>query len=181
MKNFLRAVHFFCLGLVAHSMASATEIVPKNMDLLCVTEFPTTSFIGETVEGRLKVQLINSNGVNYMPIHSGLLTIADVELLKQRAEVLKNVGDLAEFSFDLKNCTVYEDQTFRCSNGSEFSGVNGDKISVQSLNSSKQTTHYMGMSFPKTQIQLYVMINNEMLQIAMDYHSNHECKMEFSK
>ncbi len=166
------------IGFQSFATTQSQEMTPKNLDLLCMTETPSTSFIGATDQGRFHVQLVNSFGVDNMPIHSGLVTIADVEQLKKRAEILKNVGDSAQFSFDLKNCTVYADKTFNCTQGSDFTGVNGEKIQAYGLSSTLSTMSFMGIKMSKTQIRLYLIIQNESHFVSMDYYSDSECKME---
>lgn len=161
------------------STSFAQEVIPRSLDLLCMTEFPTTSFIGETINNRFNVRFVNSNGVKHMPIHSGLVTIEDIKLLEKRAEVLKNLDDVAEFSFDVKSCTVYQDQTFRCANGSSFKTKNGTEFEVYSIRSSLVKMFFSDFQYDQVQISVSFIVKGETYDVPMSYGAS-ECGIHYN-
>jgi len=171
---------FLFLAVFLPSILLAQGPALKELNLLCITEFPTTSFVGFSGAGKIDIRFVNSNGVGYMPIHSGLITINDIELLKKRAEVLKNIPDVNEFSFDLKNCEVYQDQTFRCANGTSFKGKDGKEMIPFSLSSIKHKKTFSDFRYEETEIMLGLEIDKENYFINMTY-APHECGLDFKR
>ena len=175
MNKFLATI----LTMAAFQSTSyGKEVVPQSLDLLCMTEFPTTSFIGETVNNRFNVRFVNSNGVKHMPIHSGLVTIEDIKLLEKRANVLKNLDDVSEFNFDVKSCTVYQDQTFRCANGSTFKTNNGTQFEAYSIRSSLVKIYFSDFQYDQVQVTASFIVNGETYDVPMNYGSL-ECGIHY--
>ncbi len=171
---FLILVSFSTSAAVAFSQAKQLQ----ELDLLCITEFPTTSFIGQTESGKFKVRLVHSNGVKYMPIHAGLVTIEDLKIISQKAEILKNLGEISEFEFDIKSCEVFKDGTFRCGNGNKFTGENGTVFELNSLYSQKSSHRFQDIQYEKIQLTAYFLVKGESYFVAMDY-SEYECGVSF--
>lgn len=168
--------HIFILIALAsffNSFAFAQKKV-SEMTVLCVTEMPTTSFIGLPNQGSITFKLVNSNGADFMPISHNLITSYDLTLLKERSEVLKGIGSEAVFTFPLSNCEVYEDETFRCHGESSFEGKNGLKFEAVSIGSQKLTTRSLGRVYEQTLISSYFKVNNQYYDVTMKYESN-EC------
>ncbi len=176
MKKF--SILFTSLFLF-QNVSFALEIIPKSLDLLCITGFPTTSFVGETTEGQFHFRLVNSNGVRYMPIHAGLVTIEDLKQLESKAAVLKHLGEVSEFSFDVKSCTVFGDGTFRCQNGSVFETESGKKFEAYSLRSSLIKSASNDQKIDEIQISLMLIVDNESLFVTMNYDVL-ECGIAFN-
>lgn len=155
----------------------ALAAAPTFMDIKCVTEVPTTSFIGETIKGELKLSLINHFGNAAMPMHSGIVTINDMGILSQRAEALKVVGNRAEFSIPLSACEKYKDGTFLCLGGSEFQGAGGKVIGVSSLSAVKTKTTFADYSFEQILVRLSLKIDGQDYSVPMAF-SPEECPID---
>lgn len=150
--------------------------VPKEMEIRCITEPLSTSFIAHSDQEKLKVRLINSNGVEYMPISSTLITSHDLESLKRRAEALKNLGSVSEFEFDLSQCTVFSDNNFMCYGKHQFKVGNGEVIEAASFSSRFHTTKSMGYIYEQTEISASFKIKGEEYDVMMKY-SPEECSL----
>lgn len=175
-KTFLLSL-FSVLQLFPQLLLAQTSKL-KELDILCITEYPTTSFISFQEGSRLRVRFVNSNGVGYMPIHSGLVTINDIETLKKRAEVLKNIADVNEFYLNMEDCEVFKDGTFRCRGRTSFPGVNGEQIKVFSLSSNKQLIAFSDYHYVATDILLGLEIDKETYFITMTYTAD-ECGINY--
>ncbi len=83
-------------------------------DLKCIAAMPTTTLLlvdaGETVQG----QLIHHNGVEYMPIHSGVIVPNDLPILGRWATELKSLGPQQRFSFPKSKCTEHGGKVMKC-------------------------------------------------------------------
>jgi hypothetical protein len=166
-KYILSLIILFISHLTFSSPTSI--VVPQDMNVLCISEMPTTSFIGFSNEDSIGVRLVNSNGVDYMPISSNLVTIKMVPTLQKSAELLKNIGEEKELIFKLKDCKIYPDETFLCFSKQKITGDDGQLIDVVSLSSSKSQINSMGIEYKRVQITVRFKINDENHEVSMNY------------
>lgn len=146
----------------------------NELTVLCVTEIPTTSFIALPNQENVTFKLVNSNGVDFMPIASGIVTTYDLPILKAKSDILKGLGTEAVFSFPVANCELFSDETFRCHGESVIKGEDGVQIEATSISSQKLTTKTMGHTFEQTILSAYFRVNNQYYDVTMKY-APHEC------
>lgn len=171
-QGFTAATMKWLLNLIFLAGLSVSTAQTKDLnyfELFCVTSFPTTSFVGLTNNGRVDVRLINHNGAEYMPIHSGLITMRDLDLLQKRADTLRILGSDFRFSFSLDSCRINQDGTFNCSMKEEIQIIEGKKVSVFSLSSSKTALSFSDIVIDTTRIMLGLEIDKESHFVMMDY------------
>ena len=171
MKTLSRII-FLTVALV--SISGWASLQPKSLEFACVTQFPTTSFIADMDNGRVKVNMINHNGIKFMPIHSGLVTINDLKILTERAEILANIGEQAQFFFDLENCELHDDTTFSCYRGGTINGIDGKQIEIFALSSSLHQLKFSDLVFNQTTILMGLLIDQKTYYVQMEYQYD-EC------
>lgn len=98
----------FAIALAALTASAATPVptpTDEALTLTCITEYPTTSFIVEpTDDGKMiGVRIFHHNGVDYMPIHEGVVVTNDLSILSGRAKELVTLGTDYSFKFPREN------------------------------------------------------------------------------
>lgn len=78
----------------------------------CMTFPPSTSFFLEEKDNDvLKLQMIHHNGVEHAPFHQGLITGYSLELMAEKYEVAKQVGNFVNFEFKKDQCKIEENKS----------------------------------------------------------------------
>lgn len=174
--------HILSLVLVLLSstaISNPSQLNPKEFQILCITEYPTTSFIGHSKNDKISVRFVNSNGIKYMPISSSLITIHDLTLLQERANVLKNLPEVVEFPLQLKDCVISADGTFYCDGGtSQFLDLVGNTVTVDHLYSSKLQSKSQNNTYDQIQLSFGFRINKESYTVSMNYQP-YECGIDY--
>lgn len=165
----------FLLSLFVTVFAFGAQ-VPKEMDINCITETPTTSFIGFTNKDKLKVRLVNSFGVKYMPISSSLITFNDLDLIKQRGQALQVLGSDSTFEFDLSRCQVFKDDNFSCLGNDKFKTESGEEVEAVQISSSRHSVKFNDMKYEQIQITASFKIRGEYQDMMMRYGLD-ECRI----
>ncbi|MFP5520721.1 MAG: hypothetical protein ACLGGX_12520 [Bdellovibrionia bacterium] len=178
MKKLVLFLIVFTLVLVVQTDAFARTKVAsgsvEELQILCMTEFPTTSFIGFPEGNVVKMRMSNANGVAYMPIASHIVTSADIPYLQKRAELAKEFGSSLDFDIEMSKCEIYSDGTLSCGGGAKMKGAAGGEIQFVSLGTSKTTTKLMDYVFEEVKVSAYFKVNGQDFDVTMKY-SNTEC------
>lgn len=74
--------------------------------LSCATDHPTTSYALIESKDSIELQILHHNGVQYMPIHQGLITIADLQTFQKDAELFSQMGTGFSVHFLKSECKV---------------------------------------------------------------------------
>jgi hypothetical protein len=165
--------------LSSTAISNPDRLNPKEFQILCITEFPTTSFIGHSRGNEMALRFVNSNGIKFMPISSTLITSHDLTLLAARAEALKNLPEEIEFPIELKNCVIYADQTFYCHGGeAQFLDLTGQVVLVDHLYSNQSTTKSQNYTYDQVQISIGFRIKGESYTVSMNYTPS-ECGINY--
>ena len=170
---------FISIFLLAAFAISAQGKTPQDISLKCVTETPTTSFLARTEGNKVIVDMINSFGVDYMPIHDGVIVGHDLPYLSSVAKVLHKLGDHVEFTFSLDKCTVYGDGQLSCF-GSDTKNFDGTNITGDSFWTTVVTETTFGETFHSLKVSLGV--NIEGFVPAQDismYFYGKDCRRNF--
>lgn len=177
MKKYLITLALAFLS--SQAISNPDSLNPQTFQILCITEFPTTSFVGHSINGEMNLRFVNSNGIKYMPISSSLITTNDLSLLAARAEALKNLPEEIQFPVQLKNCVVYADQTFSCSGaGVQFTDLTGQVVSVDHIYSNQSTTQSQNYTYKQIQVSIGFRIKGESYTVSMNY-SPFECGIHY--
>lgn len=104
MKVFLfTALSLFFAPVI--SMGTPTAADPE-VRMVCATPPLTTTYLLMETEDHFELTGINHNGVKYMPIHFGHVTMADLNYLAKKGEILNAMGNRFEINFLKSECKV---------------------------------------------------------------------------
>lgn len=90
------------LSLFSAQTLFAAEEFPERV--VCLTLPETTTLLLERDEDQVHLTLTHKNGTKYMPLHSGIITPSDLELLEKRAKILSEMGAEIKYSFPKERC-----------------------------------------------------------------------------
>lgn len=167
--------------VLATSALLSTSLFAETRQL-CMTEFPTTSMmVVPSDNGNLNLRIFHHNGVNYLPLHMGIITPNDLTIMAKRATVLKDLGDDLDLFMSAKNCQFVDYLNFSCFGYSNEKAprVNGRTVKLWSLYSYRQTDVSFAGVFDYVVMSANFDVDGESLSIAMKYQVN-ECTDQFS-
>lgn len=174
------ALILIVFSMLSGSAWASSQAPLKELSILCITSYPTTSFIGVTNGSDVVVRLVNSNGVDFMPIASHLVTTHDLKMLQKKATVLKAIGEESTFHFALKNCEIYKDGTFRCNGNEKFTSEAGVEMEAISLDSKFISSQFMDFEFKEVQLTAVFKVAGETHDVSMKFDPT-ECGIHFIK
>ena len=90
--------------LVTFSKSTDKKDQGVSLNMKCVTEFPTTSYLAKTEGEIVTVEMIHHNGTRFMPVYSGNVTPDDIPEITKRSELLQKLGERVEVTFKKENC-----------------------------------------------------------------------------
>lgn len=140
----------------------------------CFTEPLSTSFVADDVGENLNLTVFHHNGVQYMPIHSGIITPSDLGYLKSQGEVLTKLGSDFTVSFNKKNCKSYGEWKNSCFTNEKFE-VGGLTVDSAHLTTSTSTHEIFDYVFEEIEIHLSLRIEGKSHSIPMKYAKS-QCK-----
>lgn len=149
----------------------------KRIDMECMTGFPTTSFIFQTVGDSLEVQVINHNGMKYAPTLNGTYVPNDLPLLQSRAAMTEKLSPRMTFKWKLDQCEVYADKTFWCRGSKDVQEIGGMKVNGYGIHMSKTVKSAVGMQFASQEISLNLYVDGKDLDLSMPFHYPELCNV----
>lgn len=72
--------------------------------LSCVTELPTTSYLISDEGDHYNLHIYHHNGVDFMPVHKGMVVPKEIPNLAKRAQTLMTMGVRPVVRFEKKEC-----------------------------------------------------------------------------
>lgn len=169
----------FSLSLL-FSPLSFSAMKPKlDLRLQCVSGMPTTSFYLRT-EGEFAIlKIVHHNGVEFMPIHEGIIVPHDLTYLKEKAALLTPMGEQVEYKFPLKKCEIYGPGLISCSGGDRQT-FNGVEIESLMFYTSKLHEETLGISIDswKATVDLHAIDHGPVMEVSMNY-TPEECQFNF--
>jgi hypothetical protein len=144
-----------------------------GMELSCVTEFPTTSVVGEMDKKEFVVHVIHHNGMKYMPIQTGMITPSDLAALAQKTEEFAKLGDYYIFRWDGSKCKTIDRDIMNCSDGKE-TVINGTKVNPWSISTKRIHSEFDGAQFDQIEVSFGIEISGKMQYFSVQY-SKDEC------
>lgn len=162
------------------ALLSTTAFAAEPINLLCVTEIPTTSFVAETKGDVLTIRLIHHNGVKFMPIHNGLITPYDLGTLSDRADVIADLGEDLNFEIPLDKCEAQDNYLFNCFKSMPSKKINGHDVSIWSVYTSRTVDQSFAGEFKYIQTSIAIDVDGKSYHLPMKYGEN-ECYPNFEK
>lgn len=167
-----KTVIAFCLTLYFNNSWA-------DINLGCMTEIPTTTFIAQTEKDILKIELIHHNGVKFMPIYNGVITPNDLGTLQDRASLLAYLGDHVKFEMPLSKCQKINDYLFNCFGSMPATEVNGHQVSIWSVYTAFNNEKSFAGEYNYYQTSISLDIDGESINIPMKYAES-ECSKDLS-
>lgn len=159
------------LTVLIGTSALAAE-APINM--ICVTEIPTSTFEAKENGNNVHIRLIHHNGTKFAPISKAILTPNDLEPLQKRAEMILKLGNKWEFDWDRSGCNADEPMFFQCVGGAKDFEINGVKIHPWAFSVSELTEKTIWGTYQQKNVSLRFDIDKVQYEITMDYQPG-EC------
>jgi hypothetical protein len=137
---------------------------------------PTTTFLLEEDGADMRLTLVHHNGVDFMPIHQGIIVPHDLGFLAGKAKVLTRLGDRTEFRFPRARCSTFGAGLISCSGG-ERKNIGGLDVEALNLVTSVSTRKVFDekVEYYGVNLSLNVMGNPPVSEISMEYTTD-ECK-----
>lgn len=146
------------------------------VDVVCVTEIPSTSVNAQMQGQELEVHVIHHFGMKFMPIETGMVTPSDLPLLAQKAKVFEKLGDHYIFHFDPANCNRTDKDLMSCSAGKEVI-VNGVKVKPWSFYTKRIHGELDLGAYEIIEVNFNLGINGKVHHFSMQYSKN-ECQQK---
>ncbi len=90
-------------------------------DFQCVTNVPTTSvWVTKKSDTDVIIDIIHHNGLKFAPIHSGVITLNDLDYIKEKGEAFAKMGGAFRLKFDLEKCKKHQENNFSCYRSKEM-------------------------------------------------------------
>lgn len=155
---------------------SLTAAADDKLGFQCVGRHPTTSFFLEENGEHLVLKMLHHNGVEYMPIHEGVIVPNDLPYLEHKAQLLTRLGSQVEFRFPKAKCQSYGEGLIACRAG-ERKNIGGLDVEALHLLTEKNTRHAFDMKieYRRVELSLHVAGDPPVKEISMNYEPN-ECK-----
>lgn len=107
-------------------LAIAAPAAPLPIDLVCVTEWPTTSFVIQEEGEKLRVELLFHSGSEYAPAITGIYTPRDLPIITERANYALVFPNYSVFRWPLAKCDKHDDPLrFECFGTDDVQNGNG--------------------------------------------------------
>ncbi|HEX7674571.1 MAG TPA: hypothetical protein VF412_10380 [Bdellovibrio sp.] len=124
-------MRFFILSVLAFPCFAfaGPNVTP---DFTCMNELPTTAFYSKPIKNQDGDELVEFKvehhfGAQNAPIFSGVVTAHDFPMLKEKADVMKKLGNTFTVRFKKVECEKHGDQLFSCGHGDDVE-INGVKV-----------------------------------------------------
>jgi hypothetical protein len=143
-----------------------------NTGLSCYT--PTTSISISPDINSVKVNFVRPWGARYNPIYHGSVAPIQLKALLKQSELLSKFPNNLSFDFPMKNCEFEDKELIICRSGKSIN-IAGHEVTPATLRTSIVTTKDIDYKFDKIIINLALVIDGEMHNLAMDYEFN-RCK-----
>jgi hypothetical protein len=113
---------FTCIisSATAHVVPEKDQVqgipLPKSAFIYCQTDFPTTThwFHYDQNIDRFLLHVIHHNGVKWMPVHRGTITVNDLQTIEDRAVELFNLGAMYTVQFHPERCKLIDSGELAC-------------------------------------------------------------------
>lgn len=142
-----------------------------SIDLQCVTEFPTTSFIFSEQGSEVNIQVIHHNGIKYLPAWNGLVTQEDLPKIQETYTRLAQLGDRFDIKWKRADCEKKSEFQIKCFGGNVPVKINGAKVLAWGLITSEVTEKTPVGDFGSHLVELHMEINDKPTILAMKYHA----------
>ncbi len=164
--------------ILASQFVVAAPVAGLNAGITCMTQpFPTTvTRAQELSSGKVLIDWIHYNGVEYMPMHDDIVVPQDIPILAERAEIFRELGAWQKFEFTKEQCKSYGDLLFRCENfKAPVMEIRGHKVQVVAFFTEHLQSRSFGGTFFLYTTTVHYEIDGHSVFAAMKYNIE-DCK-----
>jgi hypothetical protein len=169
MKFVLRNLVFAAVSFISLSVFAA-----ENFDLTCVTKTPSTSFVVRDQSTKITLQMLNSNGVDFIPVHDGPITSHDLALIKSQAEVVKSLGTQFTFEWPKEKCQHEDDMIESCFGSTAVQKIGSHQVKAWGFDASQIIEKSFAGKFNTRKFSLQLDVDGKSYSIPMRY-ADDEC------
>lgn len=149
------------------------------IDYGCITEEPTTSFVAQTVGDHVQFQLIHHNGVKYAPVWNNLITLHDLSVVTEQANLLAELGDYLKLAMPTKNCQISGMQ-LNCFGTMPPVNINGHEVSLWAVYTVERHESSSAGDFSYIITNLALEVDGKSMFVPMKY-ADWECSNQFKQ
>ncbi len=160
------------------SMVASTSLMAAPVNMACVTEHPTTSFVALTENGNINVRLIHHNGVKYMPVWSSIITPNDLSVITEKANILTELGNVMNFTIPSSACEV-DGMMINCFGQSEVQEINGHKVNLWAVYTKIENERSFAGEYNSIWSNLAIDVDGKTYWLPMKYY-DYECFQELN-
>ena len=164
--------------IVLLSLVASSSLLAAPVNMACVTEYPTTSFVAFSEGGDLNIRLIHHNGVKFMPIWSSIITPNDLPVITETASILSELGNELNFTIPAKACGV-DGMMMNCFGRSEEQVINGHKVNLWSVYTKLENEKSFAGEYNYVWSSLAIDVDGKSYWIPMKYY-DYECFQDTS-
>ncbi|MBC7714198.1 MAG: hypothetical protein H7177_12715 [Rhizobacter sp.] len=165
--------------LFLFSLLTSSSLLATPVNMACVTEYPTTSFIAMTDGDTINFRLFHHNGVQFMPIWSNVITPNDLPMLNEVAQVLSDLGTDLNFSMPVDSCEVQDGFLINCFGNQPAIDINGHKVALWSVYTKQDTETSFAGEFSNVWTSMAIDVDGKSYYLPMKY-SEFECYKDFN-
>lgn len=162
------------LLLICTFLSSLTSFASDKMDMACVTEFPTTSFVVREDGDTVIVEVFHHNGTGYMPIFDGLATPNDIATLASQAQTLASLPTVQRYEWPRTKCDIQDEMIESCFGSTDTQEMNGRKVKAWAFSSSWVMEKSFAGKFNSRKVVLNIDVDGKSFSVPMKYAEN-EC------
>lgn len=159
-------------------MAIALLLVTTNafsaINMGCVTEIPTTSFVAMTEGDDVIIRLIHHNGPKYMPIWGNIITPNDLPVIQEAANALYDLGSFLEFKMPKTACAQMDGMLINCFGTTPTQEIGGHTVSLWAVHTAESVERSFAGEFSNVRTSLALDIDGKSFHVPMKY-SDYEC------
>lgn len=136
---------------------------------VCATDHLTTSFALIESESSFELQVMHHNGVEFMPIHNGLITGYDLKLLNEKADLFQKMGMRFTLNFAKSDCQE-QDGEWTCFKGGKVA-LGGLNVQNLKFSLTDRTVTTKATAFDLKVAQLSFVVGSYGYTLPMEYAS----------
>jgi len=143
--------------------------LPDQSRINCMTSPATTTmfFYPNEAVGGYSLRVIHHNGVKWMPIHKGTITINDLQTIDERGNQLVRLGAEYFFHFKREDCRLIEPGELVCYGRTPVQ-IGEQRVETYSFHNYDVKTRLYGQDFVTHVMSLGIRIGNQILNQSMD-------------
>lgn len=158
-------------SLVIFALLFAANSAPAfSTRWVCATDPLSTSYSLIENENGFELQFVHHNGIEFLPVHEGLITAADLQEIGRKAKILAKTGARGSIFFAKSDCTI-NGHEWTCTLAGQSRIGNLDVQDMQLAIRERRLVTRLG-DWPGFALDLSFSVDGEGLRIPMIYDAS---------